>query len=128
MIRTQKKILQFKKTEYQINYTWAITLCGSYSEDEKQAEENLVQYNEVELTPANLLAFNVATGALNADGSPTGTGVIRFKGVPYSRSFYRSMEREFEESNYRINIDYSPTDNALWYLSQTSGHRAGGFN
>ena len=38
------------------------------------------------------------------------------------------MEREFEESNYRVNIDYSPTDNALWYLSVTTGHRAGGFN
>jgi iron complex outermembrane receptor protein len=38
------------------------------------------------------------------------------------------MEREFEESNYRVNIDYSPTDNALWYLSATTGHRAGGFN
>ena len=116
------------QTEYQINDTWAITLGGSYSEDEKVAEENLVQYNEADLTAANLLAFNVSTGALNADGTPTGEGVIRFKGVPYSRSFYRSMEREFEESNYRVNIDYSPTDNALWYLSVTTGHRAGGFN
>ena len=33
------------QTEYQINDTWAITLGGSYSEDEKVAEENLVQYN-----------------------------------------------------------------------------------
>tara|TARA_B100000073_G_C23734389_1_gene571751 strand:- start:89 stop:2983 length:2895 start_codon:yes stop_codon:yes gene_type:complete len=116
------------QTEYQINDTWAITLGGSYSEDEKVAEENLVQYNEVELTAANLFAFNQATGALDADGSPTGEEIIRFKGIPYSRSFYRSMEREFEESNYRVNIDYSPTDNALWYLSVTTGHRAGGFN
>ena len=52
------------QTEYQINETWAITLGGSYSEDEKAAEENLVQYNEVELTPANLLAYNVDTGPL----------------------------------------------------------------
>ena len=116
------------QTEYQINETWAITLGGSYSEDEKVAEENLVQYNEVELTPANLLAYNVDTGALNADGTPTGEGVIRFKGIPYSRSFHRAMTREFEESNYRVNLDYTPTDNALWYLSVTTGHRAGGFN
>ena len=116
------------QTEYQINDTWAITVGGSYSEDEKVAEENLVQYNEVQLTSANLLAYNISTGALNADGTPTGNGVIRFSGIPYSRSFYRSMSREFEESNYRVNIDYSPTDNALWYLSTTTGHRAGGFN
>jgi iron complex outermembrane receptor protein len=116
------------QTEYQFNDTWALTLGGSYSEDEKVAEENLVQYNEAELTSANLFAYNVSTGALNADGTPTGNEIIRFKGIPYSRSFYRSMEREFEESNYRVNIDYSPTDNALWYLSATTGHRAGGFN
>ncbi|MDC3125046.1 TonB-dependent receptor, partial [Gammaproteobacteria bacterium] len=116
------------QTEYQINDTWAITVGGSYSEDEKVAEENLVQYAEMILSSANLLAFNVSTGALNADGTPTGEGIIRFQGIPYSRSFYRSMEREFEESNYRVNVDYSPTDNALWYLSVTTGHRAGGFN
>ena len=116
------------QTEYQINETWAVTLGGSYSEDEKDAEENLVQYNEVDLTSANLYAYNVSTGALNADGTPTGNEIIRFKGIPYSRSFYRQMNREFEESNYRVNIDYSPTDNALWYLSATTGHRAGGFN
>ena len=103
------------QTEYQINDTWAITIGGSYSEDEKVAEENLVQYNEVELQAAQLFAFNQATGALNADGTPTGNEIIRFKGIPYSRSFYRSMEREFEESNYRVNIDYSPTDNAVSY-------------
>ena len=116
------------QTEYQINDTWAITVGGSYSEDEKVAEENLVQYAELLLSSANLLAFNVSTGALNADGTPTGEGIIRFQGIPYSRSFYRSMEREFEESNYRVNVDYSPTDNALWYFSVTTGHRAGGFN
>ena len=116
------------QTEYQINDTWALTLGGSYSEDEKDAEENLVQYNEADLTSANLFAYNVDTGALNADGTPTGNEIIRFKGIPYSRSFYRSMNREFEESNYRVNVDYSPTDNALWYLSATTGHRAGGFN
>jgi hypothetical protein len=72
------------QTEYQINETWAITIGGSYSEDEKVATENLVQYNEVDLTSANLLAYNISTGALNADGTPTGNGVIRFTGIPYS--------------------------------------------
>tara|TARA_Y100001970_G_scaffold81737_1_gene103533 strand:- start:11333 stop:14212 length:2880 start_codon:yes stop_codon:yes gene_type:complete len=116
------------QTEYQINETWAITIGASWHEDQKVAEENLVQYNEVELTPANLLAYNVATGALNPDGTPTGNEVIRFKGIPYSRSFYRSMERDFEETTWRVNLDYSPLDNVLMYLSATTGYRAGGFN
>ena len=70
------------QTEYQINDTWAITIGGSYSEDEKVVEENLVQYNEVELQ-GGLFAFNQATGT-NAE--LTGNEIIRFKGIPYSRS------------------------------------------
>ena len=81
------------QTEYQINDTWAITFGGSYSEDEKIAEENLVQYNEVELTAANLFAFNQATGALDENGAPTGNEIIRFKGIPYSRSFLEQCTR-----------------------------------
>ena len=116
------------QTEYQINETWALTFGGSWHEDQKVAEENLFLYTESMLTPANLLAFNVANGSLNADGTPTGTGVIRFRGIPMSRSIYREMARDFEDVTYRVNVDYSPNDDQLWYLSQTTGYRAGGFN
>jgi outer membrane receptor protein involved in Fe transport len=116
------------QSEYQINETWALTVGASWHEDQKVAEENLFLYTESQLTSENLLAFNVATGALNADGTPTGEGVIRFRGIPMSRSIHRAMARDFEDVTYRVNIDYSPTDEALWYLSQTTGYRAGGFN
>ena len=116
------------QSEYQINETWAVTVGASWHEDQKVAEENLFLYTESQLTSENLLAFNVATGALNADGTPTGEGVIRFRGIPMSRSIHRAMARDFEDVTYRVNLDYSPTDDALWYLSQTTGYRAGGFN
>jgi iron complex outermembrane receptor protein len=45
-----------------------------------------------------------------------------------SRSIYREMARDFEDVTYRVNVDYSPNDDQLWYLSQTTGYRAGGFN
>jgi outer membrane receptor protein involved in Fe transport len=116
------------QTEYQINETWGITAGASWHEDQKVAQENLFLYTESQLTSANLLAYNVATGALNADGTPTGNGVIRFRGLPMSRSIHRRMARDFEDVTYRVNIDYTPTDDALWYLSKTTGYRAGGFN
>ena len=116
------------QTELQINETWAITVGASWHEDQKVAQENLFLYQESKLTPAGLLAFNVATGALNADGTPTGNGVIRVRGIPMSRSIYRAMERDFEDVTWRLNFDYTPVDNILVYLSGTTGYRAGGFN
>ena len=116
------------QTEYQINETWALTVGASWHEDQKVAQENLFLYTESQLTPEGLFAYNQATGALNADGTPTGNGVIRFRGIPMSRSIHRRMSNEFEDVTYRVNVDYSPTDNALWYLSSTTGYRAGGFN
>ena len=116
------------QTEYQINDTWAVTVGASWHEDQKVAQENLFLYTETALTPAGLHAYNVATGALNADGTPTGNGIIRFRGIPMSRSIHRAMERDFEDVTWRVNFDYTPLDNVLIYLSNTTGYRAGGFN
>jgi len=118
----------YAQMEWQVNDTWALTLGGRYAKDDKFGFENLYLYREEELTTANLFAYNVATGALNADGTPTGEGVIRFRGIPFAQSFYRALENSFDETNWRINIDYTPNDDALIYLSATTGYRAGGFN
>ena len=118
----------YAQMEWQINDTWALTLGGRYAKDDKFGFENLYLYREEELTPANLFAYNVDTGALNPDGTPTGEGVIRFRGLPFSQSIYRALENSFDETNWRINIDYTPNDDALIYLSATTGYRAGGFN
>ena len=45
-----------------------------------------------------------------------------------SRSIHRAMERDFEDVTWRVNFDYTPVDNILLYLSNTTGYRAGGFN
>ncbi len=116
------------QTEYQVNDSWAVTVGASWHEDQKVAEENLFLYQETALTPAGLYAYNVATGALNTDGTPTGNEIIRFRGIPMSRSIHRAMERDFEDVTWRVNLDYTPVDNILLYLSNTTGYRAGGFN
>ena len=48
--------------------------------------------------------------------------------MPYSASIYREVENEFDDITWRVNVDYTPNDNELWYLSATTGSRAGGFN
>ena len=116
------------QTEAQLNDSWALTVGASWHEDQKVAQENLFLYTETALTPAGLYAYNVATGALNADGTPTGNETIRFRGIPMSRSIHRAMERDFEDVTWRVNVDYTPVDNVLLYLSNTTGYRAGGFN
>ena len=47
--------------------------------------------------------------------------------MPYSASIYREVENEFDDITWRVNVDYTPNDNELWYLSATTGYRAGGF-
>ncbi len=41
---------------------------------------------------------------------------------------WRREERKDDDITWRVNIDFTPTDNDLIYLSATKGSRAGGFN
>ena len=49
-------------------------------------------------------------------------------GIPASLGLWRALERKDDDITWRVNIDYTPTDNDLIYLSATKGSRAGGFN
>ncbi|MEM7216781.1 MAG: TonB-dependent receptor [Pseudomonadota bacterium] len=123
----------YSQAEWQINETWALTFGGRYARDEKEGEESLFLYRETALAPADLLSFNQSTGALDANGNPTACALaeecpIRFRGVPFARSLYRAIENDYDAVTYRVNIDYTPSDAHLIYLSGTSGYRAGGFN
>lgn len=130
----------YTQAEWQINDLFALTLGGRITNDDKEGEERLFLYAENPAglvntagVPVSLLAYNVATGALNADGTPTAGGLnesipIRFRGRPQSQSIYRSMEDSFDETTWRVNIDWTPNDETLLYLSATTGYRAGGFN
>jgi outer membrane receptor protein involved in Fe transport len=140
--------------EWQINETWAITLGARYAEDDKEAEENLFLYQESISALGTCVTNRVAaggtsaecgdgnadgivtlaeynqniTGGIDASGNVIDFDRVRMRGVPYSRSIYRSIENEFDEVTYRINFDYTPTEDDLIYLSMTTGYRAGGFN
>ena len=49
------------------------------------------------------------------------------QGIPYSYTRYVKDEDEWSDTNVRINLDYEPNDNQLWYFSYTTGFRSGGY-
>ncbi|MCY4200217.1 MAG: TonB-dependent receptor [Gammaproteobacteria bacterium] len=118
----------YAQGEWQVTPRWAITAGVRLAQDDKKATEAILLYNEIPLSPGALYAFNRSTGAIRPDGDPTGRQHIRFTGIPIGRSAWRSMENDFEDTTWRVNIDFTPTDDVLTYFSVTTGYRAGGFN
>jgi outer membrane receptor protein involved in Fe transport len=49
------------------------------------------------------------------------------QGIPYSYTSTIGGENSWDDTNVRINLDYEPNENQLWYFSFTTGFRAGGF-
>jgi outer membrane receptor protein involved in Fe transport len=146
--RTSAKAVYFQG-EWQINDTWALTLGGRWAEDKKEAEENLFVYAEAAVLglcdafgpdPAlcgdgngdgvtTLAEYNQnITGALDANGNVVNFDTLRTQGVPLAASIYREFEEDFDDITWRVNVDFSPTEDDLVYFSVTTGYRAGGFN
>ena len=48
-------------------------------------------------------------------------------GVPISYTSHTADEETWRDTNYRVNLDYTPTDDILIYGSVTTGYRSGGF-
>ena len=49
------------------------------------------------------------------------------QGIPYSYTSSIGGEDSWDDTNVRVNVDYEPNENQLWYLSYTTGFRAGGY-
>lgn len=56
-------------------------------------------------------------------GNPLRLGL----GVPISYESHVAGNDEWSDVNYRINLDWTPNDDILVYLSVTTGYRAGGY-
>ena len=153
--RTTAKAI-YMQGEWQMNETFALTLGVRWAEDEKEAEENLFLYREQVIVPAlgfatfcplvvdsracgddpvnpdgvvTLAEYNQnVTGALDASGNLVNFDTLRTNGLPHALGLYRSFKRKFDDITWRVNIDYTPTDDDLVYFSVTTGYRAGGFN
>ncbi len=49
------------------------------------------------------------------------------QGIPYSYTSKIGNTDTWSDTNFRINLDYSPNDYQLYYFSVTTGYRAGGY-
>lgn len=76
----------------------------------------------------SLAQVNQAIGAMDANGQVLNYNTLLTTGVPISQSLWRQLYRKDDAVTGRINLDWTPNDKDLIYLSVTSGTRAGGFN
>ncbi len=122
---------------YTFNEHFALTLGARWARDQLTGEENLWFYAEDQIATlgfaptggtSSLAAVNQAFGYLGADGTILNPQRLLPVGVPASLSLWRQEERKDDDITWRVNLDWTPTDNDLIYLSATKGSRAGGFN
>ena len=122
---------------YTFNEHFALTLGARWARDQLTGEENLGYYNEdtaagLGFTAAggasSLAAVNLALGYLAPDGTILNPQRLLVNGIPGSIGVWRQEERKDDDITWRANLDWTPTDNDLIYISATKGSRAGGFN
>ncbi len=124
---------------WDINDVFTLTVGVRFASDEVTAEENLFRYTEggggafaSGAFGLSLATYNKLNGGLVADATKPGgfraTPTVTNGGVPIAISVYRPFERKDSKVTGRVNLDWNVTDNALMYLSATSGYRSGGYN
>ncbi len=141
----------FAQMEWQIAEQWALTLGVRWSRDEKEGSEKRFGYIEgnVGLAPGTLQfgfcgpavlgpaagfvqsdldCLNLYFNSFNFFFDRTDGGITAYQGVPISYADALTIEDEWDNVTYRVNLDYEPNDDTLIYGSITTGYRSGGFN
>lgn len=70
---------------------------------------------------------NPITPTCDITASSCATPLRLGQGIPYSYTRLVGAEDTWSDTNFRINLDYEPDENTLWYFSVTTGYRAGGY-
>jgi len=124
----------YSQSVYTFNEHFALTLGARWARDQLHGEENLFTYVENlggfggDLPSTQLTAMNVAIGALSPTGQVLDYNNLRTAGLPVTESLWRQLYRKDDAVTWRVNLDWTPNDKDLFYISATSGVRAGGFN
>jgi outer membrane receptor protein involved in Fe transport len=133
----RKSYAAYTQGVYTFNPQWALTLGLRWARDTLHGEETLAFYNEDTIIPlgfspaggtSSLAAVNQALGFLGANGEILNPNRLLVAGMPASISLWRAEKRDDADTTWRINMDYTPTEDDLIYLSATKGSRSGGFN
>jgi outer membrane receptor protein involved in Fe transport len=123
---------------YSFNEQFALTLGLRWARDELDGYEALFYYSEGDIVPLGfdpatggtsaLGATNEALGFVDTDGTILNQDRVLTTGLPFSQSLFRDLSRTDNEMTWRVNFDWTPTDDDLIYMSATRGTRSGGFN
>lgn len=132
---------------YQLNEQFALTLGLRWARDQLTGYENLFYYNEESIVPqgfgagglgcaaavgptctSDLAGLNQFFGFLDTDGTILNPSRLLVAGTPASNSLSRDLYNTTEDVTWRVNLDWTPNDDDLFYLSATKGLRSGGFN
>ena len=108
--------------------------------------QNTLAYYASPAGPAGLGAFtdlgltNIAAGRATFNGNPVNpitpvcaiddascSQTLLLQGIPYSFAWRTSDNDSWSDTNFRVNLDWTPNDDTLMYFSVTTGYRAGGF-
>jgi outer membrane receptor protein involved in Fe transport len=79
------------------------------------------------LYPASIDSANPITPTCELGATDCATPLRLGQGIPYSYTSTIGGEDSWDDTNVRVNLDYTPNDTQLWYLSYTTGFRAGGY-
>ena len=90
------------------------------------------------VTPLSLV--NMAMGRATFTGDPANpiapkceitdascTSPLLLQGIPFSFAWRTSDSDSWSDTNFRVNLDWTPNDDTLMYFSVTTGYRAGGY-
>jgi outer membrane receptor protein involved in Fe transport len=127
----------YTQAVYTFNPKFALTMGVRRARDKLDGEENLWYYDE-SIVPlgfdnttggaSSLAAVNQALGYLSPTGQIADPQRLLVNGIPFSQDLWRALNRTDDDTTWRVNLDFTPTDRDLIYLSATKGSRAGGFN
>ncbi len=135
---------------WDINQDFTLTVGLRWAEDDFRGQENLLiptivdaltQATQGIFSTAGLTGdatastvdgwdnFNIIRGAIDPTTlQPTGVVDPWVDGFASYVNVHRSYSRVDRKVTARINLDWTPDDDTLWYFSATSGYRSGGFN
>jgi len=138
----------YGQSTYTFNEHWALTVGLRWARDSLSGAEDVFYYREQDIVPlgfgaggagcagtpgvatctSSLGLFNQLLGSVGPNGEILDPAGVLVAGVPTSISLTRDLHKNTSDITWRFNVDYTPTDDDLIYLSATKGLRSGGMN
>lgn len=133
---------------YDFNEHFALTVGLRWARDSLSGAEDVFYYNEESIIPlgfgaggngcagtpgvttctSTLGLFNQLLGNVGPNGEILNPNGVLVAGIPFSNSITRDLKKITNEMTWRVNLDWTPNDDDLFYLSATKGVRSGGMN